>query len=137
MSQAVAEDIIELNLAAVDTHFRLESVDADGALALYTDDVVWESPARGVVCVGKREVADNHRRMFASMSDIDIEPLDRFATEDRVVDDALVRFTLAGGGVDNAPLPAGSRVEMRLVHVFEMREGMIARERVFEMWRRG
>jgi hypothetical protein len=31
--------------------------------------------------------------------------------------------------------PVGSKVEMRLVHIFEMRDGRIARELVFDMGR--
>jgi hypothetical protein len=64
-----------------------------------------------------------------------IEPLQRFATEDRVVDDCIVRFTLTGYGVTNIPVPIGSDVELRLVHIFEMREGKISREIAYEMYR--
>lgn len=69
------------------------------------------------------------------MRDIEMLPLDRFATADRVVDDALVRLTIADDGIDNCPLPVGSRAELRLIHHFQMREGLIAREEVFEVWR--
>jgi ketosteroid isomerase-like protein len=31
------------------------------------------------------------------------------------------------------PWPVGSRITMRLVHIFEMRDGKIAREVVFDM----
>jgi hypothetical protein len=36
----------------------------------------------------------------------------------------------------NAPVPIGSRVELRPVHHFSMRGGRIEREQVFEMWKR-
>ena len=57
----------------------------------------------------------------------------RFATQDRLVDDSIVRFELIGP--HSVPLPIGSDVEMRLVHIFEMREGKIAKETGFEMWK--
>jgi hypothetical protein len=39
-----------------------------------------------------------------------------------------------GDGVENAPVPVGTEVEIRLLHIFEMREGKISRELVFEHW---
>ena len=69
------------------------------------------------------------------MKNVVIEPLERFATENRVVDDTLVKFTLSGDGFVNAPLPIGSHVELRLIHIFDMRDGKIAKEKVFELWR--
>jgi hypothetical protein len=59
--------------------------------------------------------------------------LQRFATEDRVVDDSLVTFEVAKDGYWHFPL--GSKIEMRLVHIFEMQDGKIAREIVFDMGR--
>ena len=59
--------------------------------------------------------------------------LQRLATEDRVVDDCTVTFEVTKDGYWHFPL--GSKVQMRLVHIFEMRDGMIARELVFDMGR--
>jgi ketosteroid isomerase-like protein len=59
--------------------------------------------------------------------------LQRFATEDRVVDDSLVTFEVIRDGYWH--FPVGSKVEMRLVHIFEMRDGKIARELVYDMGR--
>ena len=84
---------------------------------------------------GKAAIEANYRRMFASMVEIELEPLDRFATRERVVDDMMVRFRLVGDGMVNAPVAPGTRVELRLVHVFHMRDGRIAREIVHEDWR--
>jgi ketosteroid isomerase-like protein len=64
---------------------------------------------------------------------VKFEFLQRFATEDRVVDDSIVTFEVAKDGYWR--FPAGSRVEMRLVHIFEMRDGKISRELVFDMGR--
>lgn len=127
---------IAANLTAVQDHFHCEGAcEVEKALDLYTDDIVWESPARRLIFRGKPAVADNYRKMFASMAGVEFTELQRFATEDRVVDDSLVTFRLTGDGVLNAPVPVGADVELRLVHIFEMRGGKIAREVVYEMWR--
>lgn len=127
----------DINLEVTGQHIALEATDVDAALELYTDDIVWESPSRRLRFEGKRDVADNYRRMFSSLdfSTLEIEPVERFATEDRVVDDCYVRFKLTGDGFVNAPARIGDHVELRLVHIFEMRDGKIARESTFEMWR--
>lgn len=134
MNHAKSAKIVENNLEVVERHLMLEAVDIEKALELYTDDIVWES-SRGIACRGKDAVRENYQKLFSSMTDIELVPLERFATEDRVVDDTLVRFTFSRDGIPNAPLAVGSRVEMRLVHIFEIRSGKIAREKVFEMWR--
>ena len=63
------------------------------------------------------------------MRDVRFEFLQRFATEDRVVDDSIVRFEVVEDGYWQ--FPVGSKIEMRLVHIFEMRDGKISREIVF------
>jgi ketosteroid isomerase-like protein len=130
------EELIAANLAAVEAHFHSEAAnEVERALELFTDDIVWESPARGLVLRGKEETGENYRRMFAAFEVEEFRCLQRFATEDRVVDDSVATLVLAGEGVANAPAPVGSKVEIRLLHVFEMRGGKISRELVFENWR--
>ena len=125
------------NLAAVAAHFHSEAEqEVTAAVRLYTDDIVWEAPAPNGLdraFSGKPAVAENYRRLFASMTEIRFEFLQRFATEDRVVDDSRVSFVVAKPGYWH--FPVGARVEMRLVHIFEMRDGRIARELVFDMGR--
>jgi ketosteroid isomerase-like protein len=125
------------NLAAVESHFHSEAVsEVEAALETFTDDVVWEAPAPNGLnrsFAGKEAAAENYRKLFASMRDVRFQLLQRFATEDRVVDDSLVSFEVAKDGYWHFPL--GSKVEMRLVHIFEMRDGKIAREIVFDMGR--
>lgn len=127
--------ILAHNLAVVDRHIREEASDPDGVLALYTDDVVLEIPGRGLRFDSHKAIRDNYVRMFASMAEVEIEPVDRFATVDRVVDECIVRLRITGDGMLNAPVEVGSKVELRLLHVFHMRDGRIAREVVFEGWK--
>jgi len=135
-TNTTATNLIAANLAAVEAHFHSEGQgEVEQAVDLYTDDAVWESPSRGLVFKGKEATAANYRRMFGSLRNVEFRLIQRFATEDRVVDDSIVTFYLVGDGMINAPVPVGSKVEMRLVHIFEMRDGKISRETAFEMWR--
>jgi hypothetical protein len=127
---------IARNLAAVAAHMRDEVRDPAAAMALYAPGAILEVPGRGLLLTTPSAIETNYRRMFAAMADVEMVSLDRFATEDRVVDDTLVRFRLIAEGMDNAPVPIGARAEVRLVHIFVMRDGLIARESVLEVWRR-
>ena len=49
------------------------------------------------------------------------------------MDDSRVTFDVIRDGYWH--FPVGSKVEMRLVHIFEMRHGKISRELVFDMGR--
>ncbi|MGB7921728.1 MAG: nuclear transport factor 2 family protein [Pyrinomonadaceae bacterium] len=130
------EELIAANLATVEAHFHSEATnEVEKALALFTDDIVWESPTRNLLLHGKEATGENYRNMFSSFRVEGFRTLDRFATEDRVVDDSIITVELVGDGVVNAPVPIGSKVEIRLLHVFEMREGKISRELVLENWR--
>lgn len=129
-------DPIARNLATVEAHIRDEARDPALVMDLYTDDIVLEMPTRGLRLTTREAIEANYRAMFASMAEVEITPGTRFATADHVVDDCTVRFRLTGEGVANAPLPVGSLVEVRLLHLFAMRDGRIARETVYEGWRR-
>lgn len=121
------QDKIAANLAAVEAHFGSEATGrVEAALELYTDDVVWEAPSRNVVIKGKEAVAANYREIFSVLKDVEFRTLDRFATENRVVDDSILTFEIAKDGF--LPMPVGTRGEMRLTHIFEMRDGRISKE---------
>jgi ketosteroid isomerase-like protein len=125
------------NLKAIENHFHSEALsDVAAALETFTDDVVWEAPAPNGLnrsFTGKEAVGENYRQLWASMRNVKFQPLQRFATEDRVVDDSMVTFEVAKDGYWHFPL--GSKIDMRLVHIFEMRDGKIVREIVFDMGR--
>jgi ketosteroid isomerase-like protein len=131
------KDRVAQNLAAVEKHFHSEGMnEVEAALETFTDDIVWEAPAPNGLnrsFSGKEAAAKNYRELFASMRAVRFEFLQRFATQDRVVDDSIVRFEVAKDGYWQ--FPVGSKIEMRLVHIFEMRDEKIAREIVFDMGR--
>jgi ketosteroid isomerase-like protein len=128
---------IALNLACVEKHFHSEATDeVEAALDLYTDDIVWDAPALNGLnrqFSGKAAVAKNYRELFASMRNVRFQFLQRFATEDRVVDDSMVTFEIARTGY--WPWALNEKIEMRLVHIFEMRDGKISKELVYDMGR--
>jgi ketosteroid isomerase-like protein len=128
---------ITQNLKAIENHFHSEALsNVAVALETFTDDVVWEAPAPNGLnrsFTGKEAVGENYRQLWASMRNVKFQPLQRFATEDRVVDDSMVTFEVAKDGYWHFLL--GSKIEMRLVHIFEMRDGKIVREIVFDMGR--
>lgn len=128
-------DAAARNLAIVDAHVRGEARDPAQVMDLYTDDIVLEMPTRGPTFASKAAIGANDRAMFGALAEVEITHGTRFATADHVVDDRTIRFRLAGDGFANAPLPVGSRVELRLAHLFAMRDGRIARETVYEGWR--
>ena len=131
------KDRIARNLASVEKHFHSEAVnEVEAALDLYTDDIIWDAPALNGLdrsFSGKQDVAKNYRDLFESMRNIRFQLLQRFATEDRVVDDSIVTFEIARAGY--WPWPVDEKIEMQLVHIFEMRDGKISRELVFDMGR--
>ena len=136
-SASEREDIIARNIAAVDVHFHNENADSiDLAIGVYTDDIVWEVPARGLVHRDRETVKQEYLRIFGSMNVHKITNLHRFATEEWVFDDSIFEFTVTGDGFRNAPFEPGTRVSLRLVHAFQCRDGKICRENGYEIWRR-
>jgi hypothetical protein len=63
------DDLIARNLAAVETHFHNETPETiDQAIAVYTDDIVWEVPARGLVLRSIEDVKQEYLKIFGSMN---------------------------------------------------------------------
>jgi ketosteroid isomerase-like protein len=131
-------DPVAENLSCVELHFHTEAQnEIEAALELYTDDILWEAPAPNGLnrsFSGKEAVAESYRELFASMGNVQFQPLQRFATEDRVVDDSIVTFEVVKDGYW-PHFSVGQKIEMRLVHIFEMRAGKISKEIVFDMGR--
>ena len=132
------KDRIVQNLTCVDGHFHSEAEnDIEAALQLYTDDIIFEAGALNGLnrsFSGKQAVAKFYRELWATMRDVKFQPLQRFATEDRVVDDSLASFEVVRDRC-SPHFYTGQKIEMRLVHIFEMRDGKISKEIVFDMGR--
>ena len=134
---ATREAIIARNNATVDQHFHNENPEGiDLAIAVYTDDIVWEVPARGLLLRDKAAVKAEYLKIFEAMQVHKITNLHRFATEEWVFDDSIFEITVKTEGFRNCPFPPGTRCSMRLIHAFKMRDGKICRENGYEIWRR-
>ncbi|MHA3790087.1 nuclear transport factor 2 family protein [Sphingomonas sp. YL-JM2C] len=129
------EEAIAYSLDLVEQHFHEENPSQiDACMRLYTDDAIWDAPARGVSYKGKELIRKNYLGVFEAAEGIQFFPLERFATADRVVDDMWVTFRVCGPGFENCPYPVGTFVKMRLVHVFHIDDGLISREIGYECW---
>jgi len=134
----MAKDRIAQNLACVEGHFHSEAVnDVEAALELYTDDIIFEAAALNGLnrCFsGKEAVAKFYLELWTTMRDVKWQFLQRFATEDRVVDDSVVTFEVVRDGCW-PHFSSGQKIEMRIVHIFEMRDAKISKEIIFDMGR--
>jgi ketosteroid isomerase-like protein len=125
------QEILATNLATVQIHFDAEKAGNWKKIkTMYTDDIVWERACMNQIVKGKEAVAAAYVEVFSALKNWDFQCLDRFATEDRVVDETIFTFEVKKDGI--MPLPVGTRAKLRLVHIFEMRDGKVSRELVME-----
>jgi hypothetical protein len=131
------EERCQYALDLVDMHLHEENPERiDECIKLYSEDAVWETPARRVSYQGRDRIKEMYLRIFRSIEDVSFHPVERFATPDRVFDDMWATFRLIGDGFENCPFPVGTNVRMRLLHNFHIRDGMIAKEIGYEIWGR-
>jgi ketosteroid isomerase-like protein len=138
-SELTTEQVLARNMKVVDLHFHSENPDdVIKAIALYTDDITWEAPTRGIVMKDPKEVLAAYLGIFETLAYHKTTALRRFATEKYVFDDQIAEVFVVGEPtkMHNFPYPKGTAVSVRLVHIFEMRDGRIAREIAYEMWRK-
>jgi ketosteroid isomerase-like protein len=135
-TELTRDEVIARNLAVVQAHFHNENPDdVDKAIALYTDDITWEAPSRGMVYTDPADVRAAYVDIFKTLVYDKTIALRRFATEDFVFDDQIAHVTVVGDRMPNLPFPVGAKMSVRLVHCFQMRDGKIAREIAYETWR--
>lgn len=137
-SELTRDEIIARNLKVVDFHFHTENPDeVEKAIAVYADDITWEAPSRGVVMKDPKEVLEAYRNIFRTLAYRKTLGLRRFATEEFVFDDQIAHAYVIGDPalMPNMPFPKGTEVYARLVHCFQMRDGLITREIAYEVWR--
>lgn len=136
VSKLTRDELIAHNLKVVEAHFHNETPESvDKAIALYGPNVVWEAPARGQVYTDPAQVKESYMAIFRTVHYNKTTTLRRFATEDYVFDDQIADLTVIGDEMPNLGHPPGTRLSMRLVHIFEMKDGKIAREIAYEISR--
>jgi steroid delta-isomerase-like uncharacterized protein len=114
----------------IDRHFAAENAhDVEGTLATYTDDIVWDdvthpdSPFRG-----KENVGAVYSGIIDAIPDVHLESVWRVSADDgnAVIDESILTGHVHGSwsGIEGG----GAPVRVRILHVFELRDGLIARE---------
>jgi steroid delta-isomerase-like uncharacterized protein len=114
----------------IDRHFAAENAhDVGATLETYTDDVVWDDVTHPLCPVrGKRAAAEMYSGILEAIPDVHLQSVRRFRAADGsvVVDEAVLTGHVHGSwaGVEGG----GAPVRIRMLHVFELRDGLIARE---------
>lgn len=115
----------------IDTHFVAENAhDIPSVLATYTHDVVWDDVGHPACPVqGKEAAAAMYEGIVGAIPDLHLETVDRFTADGRVVDEAVATGHVHGHflGVDGR----GAPVRFRMLHVFDVRGGLISREQAW------
>jgi predicted amidohydrolase len=101
---------------------------------LYTANVQWRAPGRGVTHVGREEVVRCLLREASAMQDAEYTVLRRNAGDRQIIDEYAVRFVYAGAGIESAPVAAGDFVELKRVRILELVGGKVAVETCIENW---
>lgn len=115
----------------IETHFAAENRrDIPGVLGTYTEDVVWDDVGHPACPVqGKDAAAAMYEGITTAMPDLHLETIERFAGDGRVVDESVATGHVTGHflGVDGG----GAPVRFRMLHVFDLRGGLISREQAW------
>jgi len=103
------QESIATNLATVQVHFDAEKAgDWQKIKIMYTDDIIWERACMNQIVKGKEAVAAAYVELFSALRNVNFQCLGMM------------------------PLPVGTKAKLRLVHIFEMREGKVSKELVME-----
>ena len=133
MSYISGNPIIDVNRRLVDDHLGYEARGEMGALLdLYTDDIKWSIPARGIFVECKTAAEANYRQIFDGLENIRFETSWRLATGEYVFDRSRISFTVNKEGHFSG-IQKGQEGELALVHRFRMRDGLICEEEVYEL----
>jgi hypothetical protein len=135
-SELTRDEVIARNLEVVAAHFHNETPElVDKAIELYGEDIVWEAPARGQIYTEHAATKEAYLNIFRTTKYHKTISLRRFATEQFVFDDQISEVTVVAELMPNMPYPVGTRMSVRLAHCFEMKDGQIVREIVYEIFR--
>ena len=114
----------------IDRHFAAENAhDVSGTLDTYTDDIVWDDVTHpDAPFHGKEEVGRVYSSIIDAIPDVVLTSVRRFTGEDGrfVVDESILKGHVHGewSGMSGG----GAPVEVRILHIFEIRDGLICYE---------
>ena len=116
----------------VNEHFMYEATDdVDGVLATFTDDVshdVVGSPVHPLT--GKEAIRPFYTQLFRDMEGESAQPLRRYYGDNFLIDETAWTGHIGDGRLVGLPGASG-RCTYRMLHVFELRAGLISRENVW------
>jgi steroid delta-isomerase-like uncharacterized protein len=121
MNRAEIAKILETWLDAITRH------DVPALVSLYTEDCVVESRLAARAVQGREANADVFRAFFEAFPDVRIVAGDLIIEGDQAVQIGVINGTATGGLMGIAP--TGKPTAVPIVHVFQLRDGLIARER--------
>jgi steroid delta-isomerase-like uncharacterized protein len=114
----------------IDRHFAAENAhDVAATLATYTDDIIWDDVTHPLCPVqGKDAAGEIYTAIIDAIPDIRLETVRRFSAEggSTVVDESILTGHVHGewSGIAGG----GAPVRVRILHVFDLENGLIARE---------
>lgn len=114
----------------IDRHFAAENAhDVEGTLATYTDDIVWDDVTHpDAPFHGKEAVGAVYSSILEAVPDVILETVRRFTADDGrlVVDESILTGHVHGqwSGMNGG----GAPVRVRILHIFELRDGLICYE---------
>jgi steroid delta-isomerase-like uncharacterized protein len=125
----MADDEEEL-VDIIDRHFAAENAhDVQGTLDTYTDDIVWDDVTHpDAPFHGKDEVAAVYSGIIEAIPDVLLDSVKRFSADDGrfVVDESILSGHVHGEWAGMAG--EGASVSVRILHIFELRDGLICYE---------
>lgn len=114
----------------IDRHFAAENAhDVQATLDTYTDDIVWDDVTHpDAPFSGKAEVGGVYSSILDAIPDVELTSVKRFTGENGryVVDESILSGHVHGqwSGMDGG----GAPVRVRILHIFELRDGLICYE---------
>ena len=111
----------------IDEHLQAElDEDIEAVVSTFADDVEHDVVGRPSVSRGRDEAAAFYRELFADLRLERFETVHRYHGVDVVVDESIVHATAIGSPFG---IPGEGRVlRFRLLHIFDVRDGLITRE---------
>ncbi len=113
----------------IDRHFAAENAhDVAATLVTYTDDIVWDDVTHpDAPFHGKKEVGEVYSSILDAIPDVVLTSVKRFSGEGgQVVDESILTGHVHG---DWAGMTGGGApVTIRILHIFELRDGLISYE---------
>ena len=117
---------------AVNDHFAFEAADdLDGVMASLAGEVEHEIvPSPVGAQTDKAGVRAYYAQLFESVKGEGVTPIKRYYGDDFIIDETMWHGEIKDGGVFLCDGKSG-KVDFRLLHIFEFKDGMISREQAW------